>query len=157
VNATNFNITLFDQPLNETGRGNLCFPKLTLPSGLPIKEGTQASIQFATVGSKGEGLYNVSKVPVISRMDSGLFSREQCADITFSSKATLLPAGQCMNSSTVTVTPFGVGKADKLSPSSSASGSSAAQSPSTSAKVSGATDFTLSVALLLAGLLAAVL
>jgi hypothetical protein len=62
VNTTNFNISLFAQPLNETGAGNLCFPKLTLPSGLPIEDGTQASIQFATSGHDGEGLYNVRKV-----------------------------------------------------------------------------------------------
>jgi hypothetical protein len=61
-NATNFNITLFPTPLNETGRGTVCFPKLTLPSGLPIKEGTQASIQLATSGHDGEGLYNVRAV-----------------------------------------------------------------------------------------------
>lgn len=59
VNASDFNITLFSAPLNETGPGNLCFPKLTLPSGLPIEEGTQASLQFATAGHNGEGLYNV--------------------------------------------------------------------------------------------------
>jgi hypothetical protein len=65
VNATNFNYTLFSTPLNETGAGNLCFPKLALPSGLPIKEGTQASIQFATSGHNGEGLYNVGTLRVI--------------------------------------------------------------------------------------------
>lgn len=59
VNTTNFNFTIFSQPLNETGAGNLCFPKLTLPPGLPIQEGTQASLQFATASHSGEGLYNV--------------------------------------------------------------------------------------------------
>jgi hypothetical protein len=59
VNTTNFNITLFSQPLNETGAGNLCFPKLVLPPELGIEEGTAASIQFATAGHNGEGLYNV--------------------------------------------------------------------------------------------------
>lgn len=59
VNTTNFNITLFSQPLNETGAGNLCFPKLVLPPDLQVEDGTQASIQFATTGSNGEGLYNV--------------------------------------------------------------------------------------------------
>ena len=51
VNPTNFNISLLTVPLNETGAENLCFPKLTLPFGLPI-EGTQASIQFATSNPK---------------------------------------------------------------------------------------------------------
>ena|ERR1700761_7042066 len=60
-NVTNFNISLLAVPLNETGAGNVCFPKLKLPAGLPIQEGTQASIQFATSNPKsGEGLYNVS-------------------------------------------------------------------------------------------------
>ncbi|OAL33491.1 hypothetical protein AYO20_07177 [Fonsecaea nubica] len=88
ANSSDFNITLFSAPLNETGPGNLCFPKLTLPSGLPIQEGTQASIQFATAGHNGEGLYN-------------------CADITFTNNATLLPSDQCQNSSTVSVTTLG--------------------------------------------------
>ncbi|KAH0848607.1 hypothetical protein FOPE_02645 [Fonsecaea pedrosoi] len=59
ANSSDFNVTLFSAPLNETGPGNLCFPKLTLPPGLPIQEGTQASIQFATAGHNGEGLYNL--------------------------------------------------------------------------------------------------
>jgi hypothetical protein len=59
VNTTNFNVTLFSQPLNETGAGDLCFPKLVLPPELQVEEGTQASIQFATTGPDGEGLYNV--------------------------------------------------------------------------------------------------
>ncbi|EXJ63419.1 uncharacterized protein A1O5_11468, partial [Cladophialophora psammophila CBS 110553] len=84
ANSSDFNITLFSAPLNETGPGNLCFPKLTLPPGLPIQEGTQVSIRFATAGHNGEGLYN-------------------CADITFTNNATLLPSDQCQNSSTVSV------------------------------------------------------
>jgi hypothetical protein len=61
VNVTNFNITLPNLPLNETGAGNICFPKLVLPSGLPISEGTQATIQITTSNPKnGGGLYVVS-------------------------------------------------------------------------------------------------
>ena len=60
VNVTNFNISLPVFPLNETGAGNICFPKLKLPSGLPISEGTQASIQVVTSNPKtGGGLYTV--------------------------------------------------------------------------------------------------
>jgi len=87
VNSSNFNYTLYAEPLNETGAGNLCFPKLTLPPNMPIAEGTNASIQFATAGHDGEGLYN-------------------CADITFTKNATLLPSDQCVNSSTVSITPL---------------------------------------------------
>ncbi|KIW33425.1 uncharacterized protein PV07_00277 [Cladophialophora immunda] len=113
VNSSDFNVTLFSAPLNETGPGNLCFPKLTLPPGLPIQEGTQASIQFATAGHNGEGLYN-------------------CADITFTNNATLLPADQCQNSSTVSVTtldscPSPAANSSSTSSSSTTSSSSAAQ------------------------------
>src|ERR1700753_430233 len=52
VNVTNFNISLPSFPLNETGAGNVSFPKLKLPSGLPISEGTQGSIQIATSNPK---------------------------------------------------------------------------------------------------------
>jgi hypothetical protein len=65
ANATNFNISLIASPINETGAGSVCFPKLMLPADLPISEGTQASIQFATSNPKnGEGLYNVSATSV---------------------------------------------------------------------------------------------
>ena len=63
VNTTNFNYTIVQGPLNETGAGNLCFPHIQLPEGLPIGDGTPATIQFATAGTDGEGLYNVSPWP----------------------------------------------------------------------------------------------
>jgi len=140
VNTTNFNYTLFSVPLNETGAGNLCFPQLTLPAGLPISEGTNASIQFATAGHNGEGLYN-------------------CADITFTANAILLPSNQCVNSSTVSITPFTYGSSTSSSGSSSSSASSAsASSASASAtKAGAAAGFAPSSAVLvLASLLAAV-
>ncbi|KIY04066.1 uncharacterized protein Z520_00758 [Fonsecaea multimorphosa CBS 102226] len=117
VNTSDFNVTLFSAPLNETGPGNLCFPKLTLPPGLPIQEGTQASIQFATAGHNGEGLYN-------------------CADITFTNNATLLPADQCQNSSTVSVTTLG----SSSSPASNSSSASSSASSSTTASSSSAAE-----------------
>lgn len=58
-NATNFNISLTSQPLNETGSGNLCLPHLKLPAGLDLQDGTNASLQIATVGPEGTALYNV--------------------------------------------------------------------------------------------------
>ena len=60
VNTTNFNYTIVQGPLNETGAGDLCFPHIPLPEGMPIEDGTPATIQFATAGTDGEGLYNVS-------------------------------------------------------------------------------------------------
>ncbi|KAN0104337.1 hypothetical protein V8E51_010082 [Hyaloscypha variabilis] len=103
VNVTNFNISLLAIPLNETGAGNLCFPQLVLPSGLPIQEGTQASIQFATSNPKnGEGLYN-------------------CADITFSANATLLPSDQSsVSSSNATCAASGAATASSTAKASSA-------------------------------------
>lgn len=62
VNTTNFNITLFSAPLNETGPGNVCFPKLQLPADFVVAEGTLASIQIATTSNSGEGLYNVRTI-----------------------------------------------------------------------------------------------
>ncbi|KAE9362641.1 hypothetical protein N431DRAFT_433650 [Stipitochalara longipes BDJ] len=133
VNVTNFNISLLAVPLNETGAGNICFPKITLPSGLPIQEGTQASIQFATSNPKsGEGLYN-------------------CADITFSSNATLLPSDQCANSTTVTINPL------FASTTSSYSNETCAASPSSTAKASSAAVFAPSLVLLLASVFAVML
>lgn len=52
VNTTNFLISLFSVPLNETRTGKVCFPKLTLPSGLLIPEGFNNGIMNTTV-SKG--------------------------------------------------------------------------------------------------------
>ncbi|TAQ89269.1 hypothetical protein B7494_g2396 [Chlorociboria aeruginascens] len=135
VNVTNFNYTLFNAPLNETGAGNLCFPKLSLPPNLPIVEGTQASIQFATAGHNGEGLYN-------------------CADITFSSNATLLPSSQCVNT-TVTISPLGSGTVASADSTSTSSGST---SSSSSTSKSGAVDFVPPMlGLLLTGLCTAIL
>jgi hypothetical protein len=61
TNTTNFNISLPAFPLNETGAGNVCIPKVRLPPGLSIAEGTEASIQVATSNPEnGAGLYVVS-------------------------------------------------------------------------------------------------
>ncbi|PMD47214.1 hypothetical protein L207DRAFT_506221 [Hyaloscypha variabilis F] len=136
VNVTNFNISLLAIPLNETGAGNLCFPQLVLPSGLPIQEGTQASIQFATSNPKnGEGLYN-------------------CADITFSANATLLPSDQCVNSTTITVN--SLFSSASVSSSNATCAASGAATASSTAKASSAMVVAPSFfGLLLCGLLAA--
>ncbi len=55
-----FNISLTPSLLNETGNGTFCLPKSTLPAGLNIVDGQNASIQVATGGAAGTGLYNVS-------------------------------------------------------------------------------------------------
>jgi hypothetical protein len=62
TNYPTFNISL--GPLyNSSGNGTLCLPQITLPTGLPISDGTNASIQVVTVGDRGSALYNVSHLP----------------------------------------------------------------------------------------------
>lgn len=56
----------------------------TLPSGLNISDGTQATIQVVTNGDPDGGLYN-------------------CADIIFSSTATNPDSSVCKNATAVTV------------------------------------------------------
>ncbi|KAG9236702.1 hypothetical protein BJ875DRAFT_482010 [Amylocarpus encephaloides] len=78
-----FNISLTPSLLNVTGNGTFCLPAVTLPGGVAISEGTNASIQVVTSGASGSALYN-------------------CADITFTSKATPLAADMCVNGTGVT-------------------------------------------------------
>ncbi|EHY57753.1 hypothetical protein HRR83_005336 [Exophiala dermatitidis] len=87
-NDTNtFTTSLNPMLLNETGNGTICLPKFTLPEGLGIQDGQDASLQVITIGDEGTALYN-------------------CADITFTSNATLLPDDQCKNSSNVDIYPL---------------------------------------------------
>lgn len=58
--SASFNISLTQQPLNETGNGTLCLPQLTLPAGFTAVEGQNASLQVVTLGQSGSALYNVS-------------------------------------------------------------------------------------------------
>ena len=58
--SASFNISLTQQPLNETGNGTLCLPELTLPPGFTPTEGQNASLQVVTLGQTGSALYNVS-------------------------------------------------------------------------------------------------
>ncbi|KAH8805875.1 hypothetical protein F5884DRAFT_638860, partial [Xylogone sp. PMI_703] len=77
-----FNISLTPQPWNETGNGTLCLPRMQIPANAPVRDGQNASIQVVTFGQTGAALYN-------------------CADITFSSNATILSGDACQNSSNV--------------------------------------------------------
>jgi len=74
----NFNISLTPNLFNNTGNGTLCLPKIQVPASLNIQDGQNASIQVVTVNNRGNALYN-------------------CADIVFSSNATLLQGDQCKN------------------------------------------------------------
>lgn len=55
--GSNFNITLLPTLLQE-GPGVLCLPRLRLPEGVRVEDGTNATIQVAADGKTG--LYNVS-------------------------------------------------------------------------------------------------
>jgi hypothetical protein len=90
--VSNFNYTLTNPFWNETGNGTLCVPRLTLPSDLPVREGSEASLQVVTVGEDGNALYN-------------------CADIVFRADAEVLEGGECENSKGVEVGPVVAGAA----------------------------------------------
>lgn len=107
--TTNFNISLTPQFFNETGNGTICIPKLPLPAGLNIVDGMNASIQVVTPGASGSSLYN-------------------CADITFSSSATLLSGDQCKNTTGLTITPVVPQSANGSSASRSSTGAAASAS-----------------------------
>jgi len=54
-----FNISLTRNLLNVTGNGTFCLPQVTLPAGVSVSDGQNASIQVVTVGQSGSALYNV--------------------------------------------------------------------------------------------------
>ncbi|PGH16937.1 hypothetical protein AJ80_05005 [Polytolypa hystricis UAMH7299] len=76
-----FNISLIEG-FNQTGKGDVCFSKLSIPESLGIADGTNASLQVIQLGELGSSLYN-------------------CADITFKKDAKILENDQCKNSSTI--------------------------------------------------------
>ncbi|KAF3928982.1 hypothetical protein ABW19_dt0203304 [Dactylella cylindrospora] len=79
--VTNFNISLTPNFYNNTGNGTLCLPKVAIPAGIVIEDGQEASIQVVAMGRAGNSMYN-------------------CADIVFSSNATILEDEQCQNTTT---------------------------------------------------------
>ncbi|KAK3392784.1 hypothetical protein B0H63DRAFT_388288 [Podospora didyma] len=85
-NVTNFNYTLTPGLWNSTGNGTLCVQQLTLPTNLPIVDGSKASLQFVTSGDSGSALYN-------------------CADIVFKANATTLSSSECVTDAGVKVAP----------------------------------------------------
>jgi len=81
--VTGFNITLIEG-FNQTGNGTFCWSKTgqDVLKSLNLTEGQNASIQVIQISHSGAALYN-------------------CADITFSTTATLLDAGVCKNATGV--------------------------------------------------------
>ncbi|CZR51559.1 uncharacterized protein PAC_01436 [Phialocephala subalpina] len=76
--------TVIRPTFTEQGLGAFCMTGFTLPSGLNVSDGTQATIQVVTNGDPDGGLFN-------------------CADITFSSTATNPDSSICKNATGVTV------------------------------------------------------
>ncbi|KAI4595305.1 hypothetical protein KJ359_006979 [Pestalotiopsis sp. 9143b] len=64
-NVTNFNMSLTPSFLNVTGNGTFCLPELSLPGGVDIANGTNASIQVVTSGESGSALYNCADVVLV--------------------------------------------------------------------------------------------
>ncbi|KAG0124336.1 hypothetical protein HOY82DRAFT_494079 [Tuber indicum] len=116
-NVTRLNITLV-HPFNQTGNGTFCFPKISIPSGLGIGEGTNASIQVIQLSHNGGALYN-------------------CADITFKKDAPGPPTGMCVNSTGVGAEPLG---SDDAAPKSSGQGDQGSQGNQGNSSSSGDTS-----------------
>ncbi|KAH9224779.1 hypothetical protein DL95DRAFT_378428 [Leptodontidium sp. 2 PMI_412] len=75
--------TIIRPTFKEQGLGAFCMTGFTLPSGLAVSEGTNATIQVVTNGDPEGGLYN-------------------CADVTFSAQATAAGGDVCKNATAVT-------------------------------------------------------
>ncbi|KAM5453169.1 hypothetical protein MaudCBS49596_002946 [Microsporum audouinii] len=129
------NSVIFDHILvpgfNQTGNGTFCFPKISIPKGLGIQDGTNASLQIVQVSEGGSSLYN-------------------CMDITFSnSPSNLLAQDMCVNST-------GVGGAAITSTPTSGEGSHSA-SPSHGGTISNAGATSIGITTLFAMVVASLL
>ncbi|KAI5798850.1 hypothetical protein EDC01DRAFT_613327 [Geopyxis carbonaria] len=78
ANVTRLNIALVE-PFNQTYNGTFCFPKVSMPKDVPVKDGDKATIQIIQLGHSGSALYN-------------------CADIEFSKNAKNPSKDVCFNS-----------------------------------------------------------
>ncbi|KAK6544451.1 hypothetical protein TWF694_001146 [Orbilia ellipsospora] len=126
--VTTFNVYLTPEFLNNTGNGTLCIPKLPLPAGVEVQDGTNASIQVVTVNHGGNALYN-------------------CADIVFRTSATILSGDACKNTTGST---FIVQDQSTLSQGSGKTGNATSDKPSSAMVGSSVNTFTVSLTLLLA-------
>jgi hypothetical protein len=92
-------------------------PQLTLPAGLPVQDGSPATLQVVTLGADGNALYN-------------------CADIVFRANATGLAASNCTNDQGVSVTTVAAqGQGQNGSSSSGGAGKNAAPAAGVSVPV----------------------
>ncbi|RDL37289.1 uncharacterized protein BP5553_04722 [Venustampulla echinocandica] len=110
--------TVLRPTFGQTGLGDFCITSVSLPAGLNITEGTNATIQVITNGDPKGGLYN-------------------CADITF---ASTVKAPTCANGTGITTgaaTTSGHANGTALSGSGSDSGSSTTASTEPSASPTG--------------------
>lgn len=99
--------TVLRHTFQEQGLGNFCMTGFSLPQGMNITEGMNATIQVQTNGDPDGGLYN-------------------CADITFSGSAAGPASGVCVNGTGVSATTSTVTTSPNLTSSSTTSSSSSA-------------------------------
>jgi hypothetical protein len=66
-----FNISLVEG-FNQTGNGTFCFPKISIPTGISVSAGTNASLQVIQLSELGSALYNVSPSIDLSFLSSQL-------------------------------------------------------------------------------------
>jgi hypothetical protein len=106
--------TIIKSPISQTGLGAFCMTGISIPSTLNVTEGQNATIQVLTNGDPDGGLYN-------------------CADITFSSTATLPSSNVCKNNTGVTAVAASGNTQPNMTSSGGASTTSASSSASPSA------------------------
>lgn len=109
--------TVLRPTFQETGLGDFCMTGFSLPDGLNVTEGTNATIQVITNGDPDGGLYN-------------------CADITFTSQA--VTGGTCQNGTGVTASSATISGSPNGTTSSSPSSTSSGTAAATSTKAPGA-------------------
>ena len=109
--------TVLRQTFQEQGLGSFCMTGFSMPEGLNVTDGTNATIQVQTNGDPSGGLYN-------------------CADITFSASAPGPADGVCTNQTGVSTSTSTVSSPNLTSSSTTSSSSSATTSKSASVAVS---------------------
>lgn len=118
--STAFN-TILRPTFEETGLGSFCMTGFSLPEGVNVTEGSNATIQVITNGDPDGGLYN-------------------CADITFAATIPELASGTCKNGTGVTASAATVsGSPNGTTTTSGTASSSSAAPAATSSKPSAAT------------------
>jgi hypothetical protein len=114
--------TVLRQTFQETGLGDFCMTGFSLPEGVNVTAGSNATIQVITNGDPDGGLYN-------------------CADITFASEVTELASGTCTNGTGISTGAATVtGSPNGTTTSSSPPAASSSEKPSAAAGLQAGMD-----------------